>query len=97
MVYKTPQGEKNDSPSNRYNSPTNRKDYLKRGSASILRDQGSRIMNGLDLDSSLTGSELAGITSPKRKKIVWRDKTDLDNMASKGKDIDLSKMTAAEA
>ena len=54
-------------------------------------------MNGADLDSSLTGSEMAGLASPKRRKIVWRDKTDLNNMASKGKDIDISKMTAAEA
>ena len=95
MTFKT-----SETTGNRYNSPSkNGKDSLKRGSASILRDKGSRIMNnGLDLDSSLTGSELAGgITSPKRRRIVWRDKTDLDNMASKGKDIDLSKLTAAEA
>ena len=55
-------------------------------------------MNGKNLDSSLTGSELAsGLTSPKRRKIVWRDQTDHDNMASKGKDLDVSKMNAAEA
>ena len=78
MIYKTP-----DATLNRYNSPPkNGKDYLKRGSASILRDQGSRIMNnGLDLDSSLTGSELAGgISSPKRRKIVWRNESDVLNM-----------------